>query len=146
MGVLHLGIPKGKHPIPNELGFLVPSYVNRSLLGALYISKIFQQRSPESHDLIAVFHRHQGEAGAVYQLVKNDLNEIPFLKKEVKVLNNTWWEKAIPQFNLGTKSTLESIKQNTQKIKGLELAGNYLGKVGLADVFDSGIQAAKRLT
>ena len=146
MGVLHLGIPYDEHPIPKELGFLVPNYVKRSLLGALYVSKIFENRSPENHDVIAVFHRHQGEAESVYQRIKNDLDEIPFLKKDVTVLENTWWEKAIPQFNMGSKTNLQKIRQYTQDVKGLELAGNYLGKVGLADVFQSGIQAVERLS
>ncbi|OUW85833.1 MAG: protoporphyrinogen oxidase [Saprospirales bacterium TMED214] len=146
MGVLHLGIPHGDHPLPNELGFLVPNYVNRSLLGALYISQIFEKRSPENHDVIVVFHRHQGEAEAVYQMVKNDLDKIPFLKKDVTILDNTWWDNAIPQFNLGSKANLQKIKQLTQEMEGLELAGNYLGKVGLADVFESGMQAVKRLS
>ncbi|MEC8756828.1 MAG: protoporphyrinogen oxidase [Bacteroidota bacterium] len=146
MGVLHLGIPHGDHPLPNELGFLVPNYVNRSLLGALYISKIFKDRSPANHDVIAVFHRHQGEAESVYKMVKDDLDEIPFLKKDVTILDNTWWDKAIPQFNLGSKANLQKMKQLTQEMEGLELAGNYLGKVGLADVFESGIQAIERLS
>ena len=146
MGVLHLGIPHGDHPLPNELGFLVPNYVNRSLLGALYISKIFNDRSPANHDLIAVFHRHQGEAESVYKMVKDDLDEIPFLKKDVTILDNTWWDKAIPQFNVGSKVNLQRITQLTQTVEGLELAGNYLGKVGLADVFESGIQAIERLS
>lgn len=146
MGILHLGIPHGKHPIPSELGFLVPNYVKRSLLGALYISKIFKDRSPKNHDLIAVFHRQQGEAEAVYQMVKDDLDQIPFLKKDVTILDNTWWDKAIPQFNIGSKANLQRIKQLTQGVEGLELAGNYLGKVGLADVFESGIQAVQRLS
>ena len=145
MGVLHLGIPYGDRPLPNELGFLVPNYVKRSLLGALYISKIFNDRSPANHDVIAVFHRHQGEAESVYKMVKDDLDEIPFLKKDVTILDNTWWDKAIPQFNLGSKANLQKMKQLTQEMEGLELAGNYLGKVGLADVFESGIQAVKRL-
>ena len=145
MGVLHLGIPYGDRPLPNELGFLVPNYVKRSLLGALYISKIFNDRSPANHDVIAVFHRHQGEAELVYKMVKDDLDEIPFLKKDVTILDNTWWDKAIPQFNLGSKANLQKMKQLTQEMEGLELAGNYLGKVGLADVFESGIQAVKRL-
>ncbi|MEC8032193.1 MAG: protoporphyrinogen oxidase [Bacteroidota bacterium] len=146
MGVLHLGIPHGDHPLPNELGFLVPNYVKRSLLGALYISKIFNDRSPANHDVIAVFHRHQGEAEAVYQMVKDDLDQIPFLKKDVTILDNTWWDKAIPQFNIGSKSNLQKIAQCTREMEGLELAGNYLGKVGLADVFESGIQAVQRLS
>ena len=146
MGVLHLGIPYGDRPLPNELGFLVPNYVKRSLLGALYISKIFNDRSPANHDVIAVFHRHQGEAESVYKMVKDDLDEIPFLKKDVTILDNTWWDKAIPQFNLGSKANLQKIKYLTQEAEGLELAGNYLGKVGLADVFESGIRAVKRLS
>ena len=146
MGVLHLGIPYGDHPLPNELGFLVPNYVERSLLGALFISKIFKDRSPENHDVIAVFHRHQGDAESVYQMVKDDLDEIPFLKKDVTILDNTWWDKAIPQFNVGSKVNLQRITQLTQTLEGLELAGNYLGKVGLADVFESGIQAVQRLS
>ena len=145
MGVLHLGIPYGEHPIPKELGFLVPNYVKRSMLGALYVSKIFEQRSPENQDVIAVFHRHQGEAEVVYQMVKNDLDKISFLKKDVTILENTWWDKAIPQFNMGSKANLQKIRQLTQEVEGLALAGNYLGKVGLADVFESGIQAADRL-
>ena len=145
MGVLHLGIPYGEHPIPKELGFLVPNYVKRSMLGALYVSKIFEQRSPENQDVIAVFHRHQGEAEVVYQMVKNDLDKISYLKKDVTILENTWWDKAIPQFNVGSKANLQKIRQLTQEVEGLALAGSYLGKVGLADVFESGIQAVDRL-
>lgn len=59
----------------------------------------------------------------------------------------TQWPKAIPAYNQNLQNFLENYQQTAKALakKNIYLTGNYLGKIGLAKIYDQNIALAKKL-
>jgi len=111
-------------------GILIPSSANMKIKGILFTSSVFHGRAPKRKRNITVFHKATN-----MESIQNELDSI-LGDHSRKLLHTYYWKQAIPQSHVGfgpwKKELLEQLP------RGMYLAGNYLGKVGVADVFSSG--------
>lgn len=147
MGMLHIGIRK-EHTtaLPNAFGFLVPSGEKKAFLGALFNSKVFTGKAPETHHLLTVFHQNPNlTAEEAYSLISKDFSRAFGITAPPDFLHQHYWEKAIPQFEIGFMDNLAAVR-DVNKLGNIRLAGNYMGKVSVSDTLNSGVQAARELS
>lgn len=121
----------GAELLPVEgFGILVPSVLGKSVRGVLMGSVAFEGRAPKGVHTITVFSNAKDTAQ-----VEQELRALLGTER-VRCLGTRNWSQAIPQFTLGYPQWKKSLEEALPE--GLLLAGNYLGKVGVADVLSSG--------
>ena len=111
-------------------GILVPSSLNMKVKGVLFTSSIFKGRAPAGIRNMTVFHKASGG-----ESIQKELNTI-LGNHPRQLLHTHHWKQAIPQSHLGFEQWKKELF--AQLPDGMYLAGNYLGKVGVADVYSSG--------
>ena len=121
---------KRKETSPDGFGILVPSSLNLRIKGVLFTSSVFEGRAPEGTRNMTVFHKASNELS-----IREELDQILGDQPREFLLSFTW-EQAIPQPHVG----FEQWKNELLALlpEGMRLAGNFLGKVGVADAFASG--------
>ncbi|MAZ97016.1 MAG: protoporphyrinogen oxidase [Flavobacteriales bacterium] len=111
-------------------GILIPSASNMKVKGVLFTSSVFQRRAPKRKRNMTVFHKVSN-----MESIQNELNSI-LGDHSRELLHTYYWKKAIPQSHVGFGPWKKELFEKLPH--GMYLAGNYLGKVGVADVFSSG--------
>ena len=122
-------------------GFLVPAMERKSLLGAICITNLFPDKAPAGKTLFALFcggDRPYAFEPSVEQAVK-EFHSI--LKPSLlKVLHVQEWSEAIPQFYVGHKKLLQSLKALEARYPAIFFAGNYVSGVSLGDCVEYGLK------
>lgn len=115
---------------PDGFGILVPSSSQMRVKGVLFTSSVFEGRAPEGVRNMTVFHKASNEQSIQEELVKilGDGHR--------ELLHSFTWEQAIPQPHVGFQQWKDELQELLPQ--GMQLAGNFLGKVGVADAFASG--------
>lgn len=134
----------------NAFGGLVPSIENRNVLGILYPSACFRERSPEGSVLFSFFMggiKHpeilKKSTGEIRQLIYDELEQMLHLRTEdIEMLHVFKYEKAIPQYRADSELRYKMIHQIQQQYKGLILAGNIRDGIGMADRIKQGCAIA----
>lgn len=131
-------------------GILCPTVENRKILGVIFSSSLFPERSPDGKVLLTVFVGGM-TAQKLAHAFDEDLERI--VLGELKDLLGTVgkpdffriqrWERAIPQYVLGHGERIRSIRSGLPP--RLRLAGNYLEGVSVAKTFASGVKAAEEI-
>ena len=138
---LSLAFPRNRveHPL-DGFGLLVPEAEKRKILGALFISTLFPERCPGDQVLLTVFigGTRQPEHAS---LPKQELQEL--VLKELKSMLGTnaepvhvfhrFWEKAIPQYEVGYGKIRSKLDALETSHPGLHFTGNYRGGISVAD-------------
>lgn len=115
---------------PDGFGILVPSSSNMRIKGVLFTSSVFEGRAPEGKRNMTVFHK-----AADTRTVQGELATI--LGNQPREFLHTYtWEQAIPQPHVGFEQWKNELIELLPE--DMQLAGNFLGKVGVADAFASG--------
>ncbi len=124
----------------DAFGGLVPAKEQRSILGILFPSAIFEGRAPEGGALLSVF---MGGVKNSQMILKTDkeitdiaLGEIAgtlWHKGEPDLLKISRYRHAIPQYEASSQERLESISIIQREYPGLILAGNIRDGIGMAD-------------
>ncbi|MBE0551452.1 MAG: protoporphyrinogen oxidase [Ignavibacterium sp.] len=121
-------------------GFLIPAKENKSFLGALWSSVIFSDRTDESKAAFTLF-----VGGSRYpEFVKEDRNSLLLkVRKEFEALmgitsdpiftSERFWEKAIPQYNLGYVEHERFFDDFENRNPGLFISGNFRGGISVGD-------------
>ncbi len=136
-----LAFPRNRveHPL-DGFGLLVPEAEKRKILGALFISTLFPERCPGDQVLLTVFigGTRQPEHAS---LPKQELQEL--VLKELKSMLGTnaepvhvfhrFWEKAIPQYEVGYGKIRSKLDALETSHPGLHFTGNYRGGISVAD-------------
>lgn len=133
-------------------GMLVPE-VERAyrILGTLFTSSIFPGRAPANHVLLTSFvggMRNPDQARrpsqALFEDVHGDLEQLLSIRGRPVFQRHVFWEKSIPQYNLGYGEVLNAIERLETSFPGLFMAGNYRGGISVGNAAESGSQAARR--
>lgn len=111
-------------------GILIPSSSNMKVKGILFTSSVFHGRAPKHIRNMTVFHN-----ASHMESIQNELNSI-LGDRSRELLHSYHWKQAIPQSHVGFGQWKKELFEKLPR--GMHLAGNYLGKVGVADVFSSG--------
>lgn len=149
---LFLGFKRDQvtHPL-DGFGVLVPARENRSVLGVLFTSSLFEGRAPAGHVALTVFAggMRQPEIGrldtaALLARVMPDLRELLGVTGEPVFTHHTFWPKAIPQYNLGHERFLDPLVRFEGKHPGLFIGGNARDGISLPDCLKSGTELARK--
>ena len=139
--VLYLGYKKENIGQPLDgFGFLIPSKEKKSFLGAIWSSTIFPNRASDNKAAFTLFIGGSRSPNLLNEnheeLIKkviSEFSDIMKIKGEPDFRKSAFWEKAIPQYNLGYIQT-ETILNDFEKAnKGIFLGGNYLGGISVGD-------------
>jgi len=133
-------------------GFLVPRKEQIRTLGTVWNSSLFPGRGPDgavtmtsfiggATDLEIVQHSDQ----EIARIVQQDNAMLLGITGE-PTLRKIWkYPRALPQYNVGHGSVVESIRQAASGLPGLFLAGNYLDGPSLAKCVENGFQTAAKV-
>lgn len=115
-------------------GFLVPSEERMSLLGAVCVSNVFPQKTPDGRMMFVLF--VGGDRPYPFTASKegalDEFNKI--LKPAItKVLHVQEWKKAIPQFYVGHEKIVERIKAFEKYTPKISIRGNFVSGVAVGE-------------
>jgi len=148
-----IGVERSAVTTPIEgFGFLVPRGEAMSLLGCLYMSRQFPDRAPPGRELLQCILggvRWPGVVDAtddeIFERALEGLESAIGLHGNPKLLAVSRWPRAILQPGVEHPAQIRELRGCLAGEKGLALAGAYLGGVGIADSFASGVAAAREL-
>jgi oxygen-dependent protoporphyrinogen oxidase len=151
---LTLGFKRSQvsHPL-DGFGALVPASENRTILGVIFASSLFEGRAPEGHVALTVFaggalHPEVAKLGeaALTDRVCADLRDLLGAQGRPVFARHTYWPRAIPQYNLGYGRHLEAMAACETSHPGLYIGGNVRDGIALPDCIASGTALAKRVS
>ena len=133
-------------------GFVASMERKGLIAGVSFVSRKFEGRAPEGYELLRVFlgaeaarsFRSQDNEHAVVEKVLEELNPILKLKSGPVVRHLAFYSEAMTYYRPGHLSLASRMLQKAGETKGLYLAGNGLGGVGIPDCIVSGETAAEK--
>jgi len=121
-------------------GFLIPHSENRKILGALYDSSIFPDRTRDGHKIIRVIMGGdknrwilEKTEEELVRMAYDDIKTTLKIKREPYKICSYRWEKAIPQYYLGHYKIVENVENFCKKYNDIFVGGNILYGVGIND-------------
>ncbi len=154
LSVLHLGYKKEdiQHSL-DGFGFLVPEVENRSVLGALFSSTLFEGRSPKESHLLTVFvgggrepKLAELDTNKLVTIVEEELKELIGLRGGYQFMDHVYWPKSIPAYHLNYDNTLNLFEKFEDEFLGLTMAGNFRNGISVPDCIKNGLKLADSLT
>ncbi len=154
VSVINLGYNQADigHPL-DGFGILVPQKEPYRLLGVQFNSSVFPNRAPEGGAMLTVFlggMRYPGlvekPAAEQLEIARSDLRKLLDITGEPEFENITVWPKAIPQYEVGYQTYLETFRELEESRPGLHFAGNYRGGISVGDCITNSILLAEELT
>ncbi len=122
-------------------GGLIPFCENKNILGALYMSSLFDNRAPKNGALLSVF------TGGIRREDIYNLNDNQLIDSTAKdfmqlfklndfnpdILKINRYQNAIPQYSYESHDKINAINFLQNKYSGLYIAGNIADGIGMAD-------------
>jgi oxygen-dependent protoporphyrinogen oxidase len=128
-----------KQPL-DGFGFLIPSKEKKSFLGAIWSSVIFPGRTEDDKAAFTLFIGGARNPEFVdlnredlLKLVKKEFEELMKINGDPVYEAERFWEKAIPQYNLGYIEHEKYFDDFEKNNPGLFLSGNYRGGISVGD-------------
>jgi oxygen-dependent protoporphyrinogen oxidase len=144
-----------KADVDNNLdgfGFLVPRSAGRQTLGTVWNSSLFPDRAPEGQVLLTSFIGGATNPRAValpakelVAMVHRETAPLLAVRQPPVFSNVEFYERAIPQYNLGHAERIEKLLTLRQKHSNLWLAGNYLRGPAIGACVDQALQVAEEV-
>jgi oxygen-dependent protoporphyrinogen oxidase len=139
------------HPL-DGFGMLVPEVEDVfHILGTIFTSTIFPDRSPDDHVLLTSFiggvrHPELGRASDDRQqrIILADLADLLNVQASPSFVRHVRWPRAIPQYTTGYDAIKNLVDRLEVQHPGLFLAGNYRQGIAVGDAMDSGHSAAEQ--
>lgn len=137
---------------PDGFGGLIPSVENRSLLGVLFMSTLFEKRTPDGGTTFTLFLGGMRNP-EFYTLPENELHTIiekdfmqlmkpsKFNPELFKIYRHA---NAIPQYGIESGARFAQIDSLEKQYPGLILGGNMKDGIGMADRIKQGKMLAMR--
>jgi protoporphyrinogen/coproporphyrinogen III oxidase len=139
------------HPL-DGFGVLAPEIERRSVLGILFSSSLFEGRAPAGHVALTVMvgGARQPEiarqpADGLLATVERDLRELLGVMGSPVFQRHTFWPRAIPQYNLGYGTHLETMADTERKYPGLFIGGQARDGIALPACLAAGEKLATRV-
>ena len=121
-------------------GFLIPAKENKSFLGALWSSIIFSDRSDDSKAAFTLFiggSRNpefvNEERKSLLLKVRKEFESLMGITADPLFTSERFWEKAIPQYNLGYVEHEDFFDDFEKRNLGLFISGNFRGGISVGD-------------
>lgn len=132
-------------------GMLVPAVEHRSILGVIFSSSLFAGRAPDGHVALTVMvgGSRQPElarlpAEELLAAVKPDLEALLAVKGAPVFERHAFWPRAIPQYNLGYETFLETMAATERLHDGLFIGGQARDGIALPACLLAGEKLAAR--
>ena len=133
-------------------GFLMARNEKKRIMGSLWTSSIYPDRSPHGKFLIRTMigGAMQPEKALLpekkkVEIVKEDLNDILGINSEPVFVKVFQHEKAIPQYPIGHADRLELIEKRLKKHPGLFMTGNAFRGIGVNHCTEDAIHTAQKV-
>jgi oxygen-dependent protoporphyrinogen oxidase len=125
----------------DAFGGLIPFKENRDILGALFMSSLFENRAPEGGALLSVFMGgvrrpdiYLKSDDEIKEILSREICDLMKLKKFnpelLKIIRHEW---AIPQYESDSGERFETVEALEKKYPGLIIGGNLRSGIGMAD-------------
>lgn len=85
------------------------------------------------------------EDSRIIETVRKELGRILGIRSSPVFTIIKRYPGAMPQYHVGHGELVDGIQREIRKLKGVEIAGNAYGGVGIPDCINSGERAAERL-
>ena len=152
--VLYLGYKKEDVGRPLDgFGFLIPAKEKKSFLGAIWSSVLFPKRAPEEAAAFTLFIGGSRNADIfkldkeiILKTVIEEFQSIMKIKTEPVHKSYRYWNKAIPQYNLGYIEHEKYFDEFEQNNPGIFLSGNYRGGISVGDCFKNAELVAEKIS
>ena len=133
-------------------GYVIPRREGRRALACTWTSTKFPHRAPQDAVLLRVFAGRAGEEdglptdeAGLLELATEELRLTLGLTAAPLLSRVFYWERAMPQYNLGHPARLKRIEAALADLPGLAVAGNGYRGIGIPDCIHSGEEAAGRI-
>jgi len=133
-------------------GFLVPAAAGLSLLGCLFMSRLFPDRAPPGRELLHCMLGGRRWPAAVAEpedallgRALADLDRALGLRGEPVPLGLARHERAVPQPGRDHPRRIAALRARLAARPGLGLAGAWVGGVSVGESYASGVRAAREL-
>ncbi|MCH7827278.1 MAG: protoporphyrinogen oxidase [Bacteroidetes bacterium] len=125
-------------------GFLIPQKEKKSFLGVIWNSLLFPKRTEDDNVCFTLFiggalNKNlslRTKEDCITKTIK-EFSEIMNIKEEPFFTSTKFWEKAIPQYNIGYEKVDKAIKHFESNNPGFFLGGNYRRGIALGDCLHS---------
>lgn len=151
--IIHLGF--NKNDIDRKLdgfGFLIPTKEKRNYLGAIWSSTIFPNRSSDDTALFTMFvggaknpDIFDKNTDDLFNEIISDFKKLMNIKSDPIFVKERFWEKAIPQYNLGHIEHDNYFEKFERENPGLFLSGNYRGGISVGDCIKNSKENLKKI-
>ena len=138
--------------LPPGFGFLVPRTEKVRLIAATFVHNKFPNRAPQNKALLRCFLGGtrdgsilQASEAEIEEAVRRDLGTILGIRAEPAFCRIYKWHQAMAQYTVGHGARIERIRAQLADMRGLALAGNAYGGIGIPDCIRSGSEAATKV-
>lgn len=139
------------HPL-DGYGYVIPRREGRRALACTWTSTKFPHRAPKGSALLRVFIGRAGQEddlpmddGGFLEIARDELRLTLGVTAEPIFSRVYYWDRAMPQYNLGHPARLRRLEQALEQFPGLTLAGNGYEGIGIPDCINSGEKAALKV-
>ena len=131
-------------------GFLIPSKEKRPILGTLFHSAVFPERSPAGYELLMTFIggvRFGDRLDAMTEeniktLVVSQLRELLEIEGEPDFYHLKQWKRAIPQYRVGYEELTAACAEFEKENPGLYFCSNFYRGISIGDCVNNAFQTA----
>jgi oxygen-dependent protoporphyrinogen oxidase len=138
--------------LPPGFGFLVPRGESTRLIATTFVHNKFPNRVPKNKALVRCFLGGTRDAGIlqasddeIKRIVLQDLTTILGIHAEPAFCQVYKWKQAMAQYSVGHGARVERIRAQIAEMRGLALAGNAYGGIGVPDCVRYGSEAAAKV-
>ena len=133
-------------------GFLIPAKENKSFLGALWSSVIFSDRTDETKAAFTLFIGGSRNPDFVKEdrttlllKVRKEFEALMGITAELVFSSERFWEKAIPQYNLGYVEHERFFDEFEKQNPGIFISGNFRGGISVGDCIKNAELVAEKI-
>ena len=133
-------------------GMLIPECERRQILGTIFSSALFENRSPGGLVLLTSFigGTRQSELAlrdeqAIANLVQSELAALLGISANPEFVRVRRWPRAIPQYTLGHAERIGQVAAAERNFPGLFFCANYRGGISIGDCIKSADHAADQV-
>src|SRR5208282_1998551 len=137
----------------NGFGFLIPRSAGLRTLGTVWNSSLFPERAPAGHALLTSFIGGATDPQAVSlssqelaALVHSEIAPFLAIRRPPVFSNVEFYQRAIPQYNLGHADRIAALLALQEKHSNLWLVGNYLRGAAMGACVEQAQHVAAEVT
>ena len=151
--VLYLGYNETDIQQPLDgFGFLIPAREKKSFLGAIWSSVLFPNRAPEGQASFTLFigGSRNPEIGNIdkeilFNKARGEFESLMKINGAPTLINYRYWNKAIPQYNIGYIEHERYFAEFEKNNPGIFLSGNFRGGISVGDCIKNAEVTAKKI-